>query len=508
MSYGKFCAFDSQQLASTPFGRVLLSVVAASLLLSIGCTATEAPSAGGDEPDAGEDTALPDTSIGTDADSSYECIRSEDCGDGHMCIDATCVSVECAEPSTPPGTAVSVDGYLPGDDANYECAPEHDLIGDRRRTCRDDGSWSGNPPACTPFKPPQTQMLFTYPPPGEVDDSIEDRVIDLLDLAPPGSMVRASIYSFSRVRVAEAFVRAHHRGADVRVIVNNHNVHPDGTYYAGVGVLDEELGDRLTICNEDKEPREAGCISPRINHNKFILFSELDGGGENVVMQTSANMNNPQRAEANSLVTVHGDEGLYDAYLNHWNDQHAQQIDPDYYHYAEGTYDTKVYFFPRQDGDTIVEILDEVSCDDESRIHVNMAFFSDARTAIAEQLATLDADGCAVHVLVADRVDFESPGDAIVDILSTGAIDFAYFPHDAFDAGSGMMIHSKYFLIDAPFGPHDIRQQLVFTGSHNFNVSSLERNDEALLRIRDSSTHADFVDDWETLRPQATTLHP
>ncbi len=495
---------------------LLTALVAASLLFSFGCNSSEPPLNEVEEPDAdvdtgvdtGEDTALPDTSTNTDTESPYECIHSEDCDDGQVCIDATCVSNECGEPSTPPGTSVSIDGYLPEDRATYECEPEHDLVGDQQRTCLDDGSWSGNPPGCIPFKPPQTQTLFTYPSPGEVDDSIEDHVISLLDSAPAGSKIRASFYSFSRVRVANAFVDAHNRGADVEVIVNNHNVHPDGSYYAGVGVLDEELGGGLTVCNEDAEPQEAGCVSPRINHNKFILFSELQGGSDHVVMQTSANMNNPQRAEANSLVTVHGDEGLYDAYLNHWNDQKGQQIDPDYYHYVEGDYDTKVYFFPRQDGDTIVEILDEVSCDDQSRIHVNMAFFSDARTAIAERLADLDAEGCAIHVLVADRVDFESPGDAVVDALSTGNIDFAYFPHDAFDAESGMMIHSKYFLIDAPFGANQIRQQLVFTGSHNFNVSSLERNDEALLRIRDSSTHADFVVDWETLRPHATTLHP
>ncbi len=495
-----------------PARNATVSLLTAALIsMMLACPSTDGTGIDHDngdtgETDAGDEDVPPDT---TDDDAGdYECQLTEDCDGDDVCIDATCVAVECSDPSTPPGTSVSTDGYLPGDTATYDCEPEHDLIGDRQRTCTEDGAWSGNPPSCTPFSPPDVQTLFTYPPPGDVDDSIEDHVIDLLDTAPSGSKVRASFYSFSRVRVAQAFVDAHNRGADVRVIVNNHNVHPDGSYYAGVELLDEELGNRLTICHEDEEPQQAGCVGDRINHNKFITFSELVGGGDHVVMQTTSNMNNPQREEVNTLVTVHGDTGLYNAYLDHWNDQQAQQIDTDYYHYVDGDDDTRVYFFPRQEGDTIVEILDDVHCDDDSSLHVAMAWFTDARVEIAQRLADLHDDGCAVNVLIDERTDYDTPGSNVVDALSTGDIDLAYFPEADFQAGDGMKLHSKHMLIDAPFGDNKVHQQLVLTGSHNFNVSSLERNDEALMKLRDAQTHQDFVDDWNTLRPGAVTLHP
>ncbi len=422
--------------------------------------------------------------------------------------DAGGQTVECKQPHSPYGGDVEISGTAIDDKATYSCEPDHDLVGDSERSCGDDGRWSGAPASCRPFRPPHVRTLFNYPPPGEVDDTIEDEVIDLLDAAADGSQVRASFFSFSRVRVAEAFADAQDRGVDVEVILGNTNIHPDGNDYAGVAVLRDRLGEDLTICNEGAEERTAGCIGTRINHNKFITFSELDDGARHVVMQTSANMNNPQRREANNLVAIHGDQGLFDAYNSHWEDQKAQQEDEDYYHYVDGDFDVRAYFFPRQDGDTIVEILDDVSCAPGATLHVAMAFFSDARTEIAERLVSLDGQGCKVRVLLREKEEFTSPGEEILSILSSGDIDLAYFPEGPFEDGTARILHSKYMLIDAPVGEHSQWQQLVLTGSHNYNISSLERNDEVLLRIRDDKTHGHFVTDWERLRPHAQTLHP
>jgi len=54
-------------------------------------------------------------------------------------------------------------------------------------------------------------------------------------------------------------------------------------------------------------------------------------------------------------------------------------------------------------------------------------------------------------------------------------------------------LHSKYVLIDTPYtGP---RQQLVFTGSHNWTGPSLDSNDESPLKIEDTALFNSYIND-------------
>ena len=55
---------------------------------------------------------------------------------------------ECKELTSPELGSVSLVGRLFGDRATYSCEPGFHLVGLRERTCRADGTWSGQPPAC------------------------------------------------------------------------------------------------------------------------------------------------------------------------------------------------------------------------------------------------------------------------------------------------------------------------------------------------------------------------
>jgi hypothetical protein len=55
---------------------------------------------------------------------------------------------ECKELTSPELGSVSLVGRLFGDRATYSCDPGFHLVGLRERTCRADGTWSGQPPAC------------------------------------------------------------------------------------------------------------------------------------------------------------------------------------------------------------------------------------------------------------------------------------------------------------------------------------------------------------------------
>jgi hypothetical protein len=336
--------------------------------------------------------------------------------------------------------------------------------------------------------PPAFETHFTRPEPDQPDLALEDIVIELLESTPAGESVRAAYYTFTRTRIADAFVDAHERGVDVQLVLGNTN-NPDG---AALTTLRTGLEDRLTICREGQE--SGGCIGDRIQHNKFILFSELEDGSRDVVLQSSANFTNPQTNQFNNLVVIRDDTALYEAYSNYWTDLLAQVTNLDYYHSVVGDLQTKAYFYPRASGDTIVGILNNVDCAIGADVYLGMAIFTNPRIAIAERLVEMDAQGCNVHVLTRDG---GNSGD-ILATLSVGTIDLTLQP----------IMHSKYLVIDGAYGANSSHQKLVWTGSHNFTGPALRRNDETLLKIRQDEVFEAFLEDWQHARSTAQTLHP
>jgi phosphatidylserine/phosphatidylglycerophosphate/cardiolipin synthase-like enzyme len=119
-----------------------------------------------------------------------------------------------------------------------------------------------------------------------------------------------------------------------------------------------------------------------------------------------------------------------------------------------------------------------------------MAFFTDARDAVARALAARRADGCSVEVVAGDD---EIPlGDGVAAILRAGGVRVVRYPA----RGGGWGLHSKYMLIDAPYAGSETHRRLVFTGSHNWTGPALTINDEAFLRVDDGAVFDAFLADW------------
>jgi phosphatidylserine/phosphatidylglycerophosphate/cardiolipin synthase-like enzyme len=322
------------------------------------------------------------------------------------------------------------------------------------------------------------------------DTAIEDRIIALIDAAVPGSRIRVAMYSFTRSTASAALVRAHARGVDVRIVLDGG---ADGIG-SEVGALRTGLGAaNVHMCDAPG----TSCIGTGIMHNKFFLFSELADGSRNVVIQASHNLTNAQLSMHNNAVIIRGDDLLFAAYEHTWNDLWADIENPNYYRIDDGALATRAYFFPRgSGGDTSVSILDNVTCDGTARVRVAMAFFTDARSAVADALARLARAGCDVRVVAGDA---SIPlGTTVASTLTSAGVQLTRYP-----TRSGWDLHSKYIVIDALYSGSTTHRHLVFTGSHNWTGPSLTDNDETQLRVEDEGVFTAFMTDWDHVRASA-----
>lgn len=332
---------------------------------------------------------------------------------------------------------------------------------------------------------------FNAPQGGARDPLLENRLIALIDSVPADASLRGAFYTWSRQSVARAVVRAYARGVDVRLVLADGNVTGSGSEYRAVTRLRKGLGDRLHICTRDDG---RSCLGTGIQHNKFLLASQLEDGRRNVIWQSSANLTRPQLRAFNDAVILNGDAALFEAVLQYWKALHEGRTAPHYRDSATGDALTRVHFFPRARGDTVVEILDRVDCSGGGQIHLAMARFTWPRRAVARRLAALRAQGCEVAAVLRES----HSGQRLRAILEEGDVTLWVFPRGAEHA-----VHSKYLLIDAPMadsplGPLPVR--MVVTGSHNYTGPALRDHDEILFEISDSALHEAYLENWTMLR--------
>ena len=343
------------------------------------------------------------------------------------------------------------------------------------------------PPPPPPPAPPVVQTIFNEPLNGS-DFTAQNAMIDLLRQASPGSEVHIAIYEWDSIPYAEAVEFAVSRGVTVRVVADGNKMDPavEQRLVAAIG------RGNVTLCGR------GACIGTGINHNKFMLFSRLDDGSTNVVMQGSHNFRDSQNRRFNHLVVVRGDNALYTHYRDYWTDLRGQGQNPNYYDvHGDFTGDTGVkgYFFPRGRGDLIISVLNNVHCDPGAELHVGMAFFKDARgVEVARTLREKRDAGCGVHIIVGNYLgdDPPSPSQAVQDMLR--GMDWRIY-----DQG-GVTVHSKYLLIRARYATGDEVETLVFAGSHNYTNGALRTNDEALLRLNDAASYNAFLAHWNRMR--------
>lgn len=328
---------------------------------------------------------------------------------------------------------------------------------------------------------------------GQLNLNIENELISMIDQAVTGSSIHFSIYTFDRETISKALIRAHVRGVNVRGVLDGGMRKESKKEGSGMNVLAKGLpADRLKFCRSFIIG--GSCRALAINHNKFMLFSQLSDGRKNVFALTSANWNSSQFKNQNDLLIFANDEVLFNGVMAYWNGLMNSKL-PVPLLIQGSTPATAVYTFPNRKTDPVLDVLNQVTCDlPGSKIRVMQSRFLDDRKAVAQRLAELSRQGCEVKILTRDEPNKKSPGPnvkAILGLLQT-IIRYKGGEDDGIPS-----IHSKVVAIDARVNGSAARVPLVLAGSHNLNSNSLTKNDELLARVIDRTVLDGYMKYWD-----------
>jgi hypothetical protein len=339
------------------------------------------------------------------------------------------------------------------------------------------------------------------------DPSLENRAIALIDATPAAARLGFAFRDFNRQPVADALIAAHRRGVQVEGVIDGGERNRPV-----VRQLLAVLGpDRLVICGApafDFHSCIANSEQPSLMHNKFLTFSQLADGRDHVVLQTSKNFFFPsQSTYYNDMVEITGDVGLYEAYAGYLADLRAQQRSDDHYLIRSGDDGRNTFFTsPRRQAnpsvdDTIVDRLDEVDCSAGGSIRIAQMAFRTERAVIMRKLAALRRAGCDVEVVVST-----ADGDIIAGLVSAGVP-----VHPLLLQARGelreVIVHSKFWLVDAGSTVTGTRTRLTYAGSSTWRGDQ-QRSDDLLLRIADDGVYAAYDRYWELLRERAVSDPP
>ncbi|MFC4115371.1 phospholipase D-like domain-containing protein [Nonomuraea zeae] len=354
--------------------------------------------------------------------------------------------------------------------------------------------------ADAPRGPVVTGAVFSEPVGGD-PAAIVRELCGLVRQTPAGATIQIAHFVMSGTagtEFAAELVKAHQRGVKVRVILDG-----DTRGAAVATQLTTELGTDAAgdswvhVCTGPMSGGTAACIGDKGQHNKFYLFSRA-GRASDVVVQSSANLTDLNSTTYwNNAVVLPGNRRLYAAYDAYFGDLAAERKNLDYNRVVQtgsrgGS--VRAHFFPRAQGDPIVEYLDKVSCRGGTKIRVGMSEWDTYRIAIAERLRDLAGDGCGVQIvygIMDEEVKAVLTAQPRVELATLGS-------------GSALpgRIHSKYLLVEGSYdGERDARR--VFTGSHNYNETSLRRNDETLLQLNDKDVYRQYVANFDRMRAAA-----
>jgi phosphatidylserine/phosphatidylglycerophosphate/cardiolipin synthase-like enzyme len=329
---------------------------------------------------------------------------------------------------------------------------------------------------------------------------IERQIVAAIKHARKGSYIRIAVYSFDRINVAKALIKAHKRGVHVQVLHNDHQ------YTRAMRMLKKALGTKRTRPSWDYTCK-TGCRSFQgVLHDKIYLF-EHTGTARNVLMTGSANLTlNATAHQFNDLLIKRDRPKLYLMFFRlFWQLRQDRVASPLYLHQFLNSYQLWVmpHLHNTRKTDPVMQVLRNVRCwglkgdvgsHGRTRIRVSMHSWNGDRGAfIARRLRYLYAHGCDVKVMWA------LAGSRVKHILEKKT-RHGRVPRRANGYNTDcdvlrevdMYSHQKYLTISGRYG-NNRSASFVYTGSSNWTHSGIS-GDELILK----AAGRELVDDWNT----------
>lgn len=326
------------------------------------------------------------------------------------------------------------------------------------------------------------------------DTHIMDELIHYLDNTPEGAKVHVNIYLFNYQPLLNAVRKAEDRGVEIHALVDFSRDASKNTNENSIPYLEANLESPSEVISVKSD-----VTSSSINHNKSVLFSEIDlpeGKAENVVFTTSHNFTDSGTKKIQDAV-VKTNKSLYEAFLRDWEKMksHAQSGMKNHEYTVENIGDSiRVHFFPRRkngkwDGkDTYLEILEEIK--DYSHAEVRVIMSDWTRTEVADKLTELEKEGVDVKVITKDKDGNSSAIERLQKMVKAGG-ELHIVPM------AKMNTHSKLVLIKGELNGKPLKW--VITGTHNFTYNALKNNNEVLLELKNSSLFKGYWDYFDEL---------
>lgn len=277
--------------------------------------------------------------------------------------------------------------------------------------------------------------------------------------------VDVAAYSLGLNSVRNALLRAHERGATVRIVMETGNMElsdPQILMKAGVPIV--------------------GDNSDGLMHNKFIVIDKSE------VWLGSMNFTDSGTYEDNNnLIRIHSAE-MAENYIKEFEEmfvEHAfgEVVIPETPHPMVMIGETRVDVFFSPDDRVLNALVPLLDSAEESIYFLAFSFTSNELGDIVR--AKADAGLTIAGVMDKEQIfsnqgtEFDPFRQAELDVLIDGI--------------EGQM-HHKVFIVD---------QKIVVLGSYNFSRSAEERNDENLLIVYDADIAGQFMQEFQRVWDQA-----
>ena len=357
-------------------------------------------------------------------------------------------------------------------------------------------------PAASKWQPKQG-AFFNVPRAGDRQFTLHQQIVAAIRHAKKGSLIRIAVFSFDRTFVAQELIKAHKRGVQVQVLLNNHQVTP------AQKMLHRALGhDRHKKSFAYECSR--GCRSRGENqHIKFYLFSKT-GAAKDVVMTGSVNLtSNSAMNQYNDLWVKNNAPSLFGSFSHLFDSMRKDKVArPGYWVDNIGkTYQLQATPFPHfgPKHDPIITMLNRVKCKGATRgtgnaihhtvVRVIMHAWNDDRGHyLAQKIRQLYAKGCDVKIM------YGFAGASVRDVIANKT-PRGYLPahttgYDTDEDGFiDLYTHQKELLISGNYGKNSATS-LVVTGSSNWNDDGL-RGDEEIFVIKRKGAFQQYIRDFQ-----------